>query len=283
MSPRCRLDHLGFVEIRPAGRGRSRELRRELAERKMLTPPIDEPRTWLRPRTSWSHRCRVSPHSRPAAREQLGQAVAQRTDHEPHGCLPVARTHVRVLGRDQRRDRGVAAPSRVPTRIDHRRAADADGMEMLGRSLVIACHASVATKPAGTPIPTETHSFDRENRMPQAPERLSRRVAAIAESATLAVDAKAKALKAAGESVIGFGAGEPDFATPEHIVEAAAAACRDRGTTGTARQRACPSSRPPLRPRRARLRLRRAGRPGSRHERWEAHGLQYVHDIAELG
>ncbi|MFU8841551.1 MAG: pyridoxal phosphate-dependent aminotransferase [Nitriliruptoraceae bacterium] len=40
-------------------------------------------------------------------------------------------------------------------------------------------------------------------------------------SPTLAVDAKAKALKAAGEPVIGFGAGEPDFATPEHIVEAA--------------------------------------------------------------
>ncbi len=57
--------------------------------------------------------------------------------------------------------------------------------------------------------------------------RISRRVAAIAESATLAVDAKAKALQAAGESVIGFGAGEPDFATPDHIVEAAVAACRD--------------------------------------------------------
>ena len=48
-----------------------------------------------------------------------------------------------------------------------------------------------------------------------------RRIAAITESATLAVDAKAKALKAAGEDVIGFGAGEPDFPTPEHIVEAA--------------------------------------------------------------
>ena len=57
--------------------------------------------------------------------------------------------------------------------------------------------------------------------------RVSRRIAAIAESATLAVDAKAKALKAAGEPVIGFGAGEPDFPTPAHIVEAAVAACRD--------------------------------------------------------
>jgi aspartate/methionine/tyrosine aminotransferase len=58
-------------------------------------------------------------------------------------------------------------------------------------------------------------------------ERISRRIAAIQESATLAVDAKAKALKAAGENVIGFGAGEPDFPTPAHIVEAAEAACRD--------------------------------------------------------
>ena len=57
--------------------------------------------------------------------------------------------------------------------------------------------------------------------------RVSARVGAIAESATLAVDAKAKALKAAGRPVIGFGAGEPDFPTPEAIVEAAAAACRN--------------------------------------------------------
>ena len=57
--------------------------------------------------------------------------------------------------------------------------------------------------------------------------RISRRVGAITESATLAVDAKAKALQAAGEDVIGFGAGEPDFPTPAHIVEAAVAACAD--------------------------------------------------------
>jgi aspartate/methionine/tyrosine aminotransferase len=57
--------------------------------------------------------------------------------------------------------------------------------------------------------------------------RVSRKIGAIAESATLAVDAKAKALKAAGEHVISFGAGEPDFPTPENIVEAAVDACRD--------------------------------------------------------
>jgi aspartate aminotransferase len=57
--------------------------------------------------------------------------------------------------------------------------------------------------------------------------RVSQRVAGIAESATLAVDAKAKSLKAAGRPVIGFGAGEPDFPTPDYIVEAAVEAARD--------------------------------------------------------
>jgi aspartate aminotransferase len=57
--------------------------------------------------------------------------------------------------------------------------------------------------------------------------RISARVGAIAESATLKVDAKAKALKAEGRPVIGFGAGEPDFPSPAYVVEAAADACRD--------------------------------------------------------
>ena len=57
--------------------------------------------------------------------------------------------------------------------------------------------------------------------------RISKRIAAIAESATLKVDAKAKSLQAAGRPVISYAAGEPDFATPAHIVEAAVAAARD--------------------------------------------------------
>ncbi|WP_169953197.1 pyridoxal phosphate-dependent aminotransferase [Microbispora sp. H11081] len=57
--------------------------------------------------------------------------------------------------------------------------------------------------------------------------RISARISAISESATLAVDAKAKAMKAAGRPVIGFGAGEPDFSTPAYIVEAAVEACRN--------------------------------------------------------
>lgn len=57
--------------------------------------------------------------------------------------------------------------------------------------------------------------------------RISKRIAAIAESATLKVDAKAKALKAEGKDVISYAAGEPDFPTPAHIVEAAVVAARD--------------------------------------------------------
>jgi aspartate aminotransferase len=57
--------------------------------------------------------------------------------------------------------------------------------------------------------------------------RISRRISAIAESATLKVDAKAKALQAAGRPVISYAAGEPDFPTPDHIVEAAVLAVRD--------------------------------------------------------
>ncbi len=56
--------------------------------------------------------------------------------------------------------------------------------------------------------------------------RISARIAAISESATLKVDAKAKAMKADGKNVISYAAGEPDFQTPEHIVEAAVAAAK---------------------------------------------------------
>ena len=57
--------------------------------------------------------------------------------------------------------------------------------------------------------------------------RISQRIAAISESATLKVDAKAKAMKAEGKNVISYAAGEPDFPTPDHIVEAAVAAAKD--------------------------------------------------------
>jgi aspartate aminotransferase len=61
----------------------------------------------------------------------------------------------------------------------------------------------------------------------QTSNRVSARIAAITESATLKVDAKAKALQAAGRPVISYAAGEPDFPTPDYIVEAASAAVLD--------------------------------------------------------
>ena len=95
--------------------------------------------------------------------------------------------------------------------------------------------------PGDVPRWRETDPKEQPVATPQPERRVSQRIAAIAESATLAVDAKAKALKAAGEPVIGFGAGEPDFPTPAHIVEAAVAACRDPRTTSTARPGGCRS------------------------------------------
>ncbi len=74
-------------------------------------------------------------------------------------------------------------------------------------------------------MPPDTAAREPAAREPAS--RIAARIAAIAPSATLAVDSKAKAMKAAGEPVIGFGAGEPDFPTPAHIVEAAVAAARD--------------------------------------------------------
>src|SRR5438067_12059848 len=65
-----------------------------------------------------------------------------------------------------------------------------------------------------------------DGRMERMPTRVSARVSAISESATLAVDAKAKARKAQGRPVIGFGAGEPDFPTPGYVVDAAVEAAR---------------------------------------------------------
>ena len=62
---------------------------------------------------------------------------------------------------------------------------------------------------------------------PASPFGISRRVAGVAESATVAITTKAKALRAAGAPVIGFGAGEPDFATADPIVAAAVEAARD--------------------------------------------------------
>ena len=68
---------------------------------------------------------------------------------------------------------------------------------------------------------------EQEGRAAISKDRLSQRMNIITESPTMAIDAKAKALKAAGEDVIGFGAGEPDFPSPAHVVEAAVKAAQN--------------------------------------------------------
>ena len=114
--------------------------------------------------------------------------------------------------------------------------------------------------------------------------RISARIGAIAESATLKVDAKAKALKAEGRPVIGFGAGEPDFPTPAYVVDAA--------VDGLPRP-----EEPPLHARRrparaqagdrgedpARQRPRDRGQPGRGHQRRQAGHLRGVRDHARPG
>ena len=114
--------------------------------------------------------------------------------------------------------------------------------------------------------------------------RISRRAAAVAPSATLAVDAKAKALQAAGEHVIGFGAGEPDFPTPAHIVEAAVAACRDAGQPPLHADGRDPGAARGHRGQDpARLGLRGGGQPGARHQRRQAGGRQRVRRAVRPG
>ncbi len=115
-------------------------------------------------------------------------------------------------------------------------------------------------------------------------ERISRRVGAITESATLAVDARAKALKAAGEPVIGFGAGEPDFATPDHIVEAAVVACRDPKNHRYSPAGGLPELKDAIvgqDP--SGLGLRGAPRPGAGHQRRQARRLQHLRGPAQPG
>ena len=119
---------------------------------------------------------------------------------------------------------------------------------------------------------------------PRTLARVCQRVAAIAESATLAVDAKAKALKAAGEPVIGFGAGEPDFPTPAHIVEAAVEACRDPRN----HQYTPAGGLPELKEAIAAKTLRDSGldvhaEPGARHQRRQARRLQHLRHAARPG
>src|SRR5438132_3048809 len=165
----------------------------------MLAAPLDEPEGGCIPEhggaaVAEEHLVAVG------QREEGAQSVAQPAHHRPHARLAVARAEVDGCRGAQRGDSlgahlGRPAPEAAVAREQVGWESD------IGGSGLGHC-ASIAGMP-----------------------RISGRIAAIQESATLAVDARAKALAAAGEAVIGFGAGEPDFPTPTHVVEAAARAC----------------------------------------------------------
>src|SRR5580765_8096520 len=122
----------------------------------------------------------------------------------------------RVYGTTPTRPTGGAAPGPNRGRIGSGRPHP--GTDRHSKWATIASMTTVTpTPPTASPSATATPTR----------RRISTRIGNIAESATLAVDAKAKALKAAGRPVIGFGAGEPDFPTPAPIVAVAEAACAD--------------------------------------------------------
>ena len=197
--------------------GPVRSVRRSSRDRTALPPP--------RVTASWSSPCR------PGWSASAGAAVLQGTrdlnpqpsvletdalpvELVPFDGLPVAdppaRGHGKAWGRTTRGRVYGQPPRASPNR--------SSGAARARRS---------PTRPA-VPEPPLRWAHER-HREPAAPARAGspRRIGAIAESATLEVDAKAKALKAEGRPVIGFGAGEPDFPTPDYIVEAAVDACRD--------------------------------------------------------
>ena len=110
-------------------------------------------------------------------------------------------------------------------------------------------------------------------------QRISARVGAVAPSATLAVDARAKALRKSGHDVIGFGAGEPDFPTPANIVEAAVLACRDPANHHYTPTAGLPELREQIAVKTARdsgYEVQRVA--GPRHERCQAGRLPGVRD-----
>ena len=114
--------------------------------------------------------------------------------------------------------------------------------------------------------------------------RVSQRIGAIAESATLKVDAKAKALKAEGRPVIGFGAGEPDFPTPDYIVDAAVEACRDPKNHRYTPAGGLPELKKAIAEKTAaRQRARGRAGPGAGHQRRQAGDLRGVRRDARPG
>ena len=227
-----------------AGRG---ELGRELAEGQVLAAVARPGRRWRRPRRRWTRRCRGRPRSRRAARTARRGRARRRPTTSFTGFW-------RWL---------------VPIHDPATSARDGHGLGPdLGRA---AAEAAVGREEVGGDLEWRGCRTARASMAPMA--RISARVAAVAESATLAIDAKAKALKAAGEPVIGFGAGEPDFPRPTPSSRPPSPPAATRRTTATRRPAGLPELREAIAEKtRARHRLRRDGGPGAGHQRRQAGG-----------
>ena len=143
---------------------------------------------------------------------------------------------------------------------------------------------TLAADSAGSGPPYDGPMSDPASTQPPHAPRLRAGSARIAESATLKVDAKAKALKAEGRPVIGFGAGEPDFPTPDYIVEAAVEACRDPRNHRYTPAGGLPELKKAIAEKTLRdSGLRRRAGPGAGHQRRQAGDLRGVRDDARPG
>ncbi len=190
------------VEVR-RGRARLGELRRELAEHEVLAAPLDEPERGDVPEDG---RAAVAEHDLPPSGRPNRSASPART--APTSCLtggwrcdvpitdvPPATHGVELLGPDLGRPAAEAPVGGEQVLGDAQRGGGGGGH----------CDSMSPDLRRSERVFPVSRGSER---------RVSARLSAIAESATLAVDAKAKALQAQGEAVIGFGAGEPDFPTP---------------------------------------------------------------------
>src|SRR5262245_29992498 len=242
-------DDLWVGQVRGAGDGR-RELGRELAEGQVLAAPLDQREDRHVPEHA---RAAVAERDLVAVGEgeQLPQPRLEPADHRARPRPAVAGAEVGRRGLGERGDRlgsylgrpGAEPPvgwaqvlgkrNRVQAPLDlcqyqtaFVHVGGARSPHASDVNIVPSFLSSVQEAASFMSSPIEPAPGRHGPGAGQSRPRISRRVGAIAESATLAIDAKAKALKASGEDVIAFGAGEPDFPTPSHIVEAAAAATR---------------------------------------------------------
>ena len=228
------------LRLTEVGRGLDRggEAGREFAERAVLAAVLDQAE---RRQVEERRRASVAEHDLVAVGqpEQLGEALPHPSDDLAHAGAAVRGPEVARRDRGERGEPGGADLGRS-------RAEPAVGGEHRSRDLgrghgtflswlvrfwrrcrFAADCASMTAMSAGPQFAPGDSPVGAASRVADSPPGVSRRIAGVEASATLVIDAKAKALQEAGIDVISFGAGEPDFPTPAAIVEAAVAACRD--------------------------------------------------------